>query len=339
MKKITIKTVAEKSGVSVATVDRVLNKRSGVRASTITRVMNTIEELRYTPSSIAEKTKGKIRIAFVLPDNQNTFMKLLSEAVDSLDDWPDLPNVSIRKVQTQVFDGETLAQTLESLKGKVEGIAVIALDHPAVKEAINDLVASGIKVVTLISDLSTSRRSVYIGLDNSAAGRTAAQLMGRYLNNSKGCIGLLAGSLSLKDHVERQIGFEQVLSQEFPSLKVLPIRESQDNFQNVEKLTLTLIKENPDLIGLYNVGAGNRGIVNALLRAKKDKEIVFFAHEITPFSRKALIRGSIDVLIHQDYLHETQHSAKILWSLITGNKFSNGIENIPAEIILQHNLP
>ena len=125
MSKVTLKLVAERAGVSVATVDRVLNKRPGVRAATITRVMNTIEELRYSPSSLANDLRGDIRIAFVLPDNQNTFMRQLSDAVDELEGWAELPNASIRRVNTKIFDADSLTQTLESLKGKVDGIAVV----------------------------------------------------------------------------------------------------------------------------------------------------------------------------------------------------------------------
>lgn len=339
MKKVTIKEVADAAGVSVATVDRVLNKRPGVRAATVTKVMNTIEELRYAPSQLAAQTKGKVRIAFVLPDNRNTFMGLLNQAIEELDDWPELPNVTIRTVHTQVFDGEILAKTLEELKGTVEGVAVVALDHPAVKEAINDLVANGIKVVTIISDLPTSDRSYYVGQDNSSAGRTAASLMGKFVGAKRGSIGLLAGSLSLRDHAERQMGFEQVLSREYPQFRVLPIRESQDNFVNVEKLTLSLIENNPDLVGIYNVGAGNRGIVNALQGTGSNKKIVFIAHEITPFTRKALINHSIDALINQDYQREARSAAKILWALTCNEKITEDEEKIRTEIILQHNLP
>ena len=339
MSKVTIKLVAERAGVSVATVDRVLNKRPGVRAATITRVMNTIEELRYSPSSLANDLRGDIRIAFVLPDNQNTFMKQLSDAVDELEGWAKLPNASIRRVNTKVFDAESLTRTLESLKGKVDGIAVVAIDHPSVREVMNELASSGIELLTLVSDIPSSARFAYVGQDNTAAGKTAALLMGRFLKQSTGSIGLLAGSLALSDHVDRRAGFEQVMGQEFQGFKILPVRESEDYFLNVEKLTRALIEDNPDIVGLYNVGAGNRGVVNALRESGRANDIVFIGHELTSFSRKALIRGEIDALIHQDYREEARNAALLLYTNISKIELDSRPKTVDSQIILKHNLP
>ena len=104
-----------------------------------------------------------------------------------------------------------------------------------VREAINGLVERGVAVVTLVSDVPSSKRSHYAGIDDSSAGRTAATLMGRYLGNKNGKVGLIAGSLSLRDHIERRFGFEQVMLHEFPHLSILPVLESRDDWQRVKK--------------------------------------------------------------------------------------------------------
>ena len=80
---------------------------------------------------------------------------------------------SVETTKTDVFNPAALAGTLESLAGRYDGVAVVALDHQSVRAAIDDLVASGTYVVTLVSDVPGSRRHHYIGVDNVAAGRTA----------------------------------------------------------------------------------------------------------------------------------------------------------------------
>ena len=154
-----------------------------------------------------------------------------------------------------------LGQTLDQISGLYDGVAAVALDHPRVRESINALCERGVAVVTLVSDVPGSRRTHYVGIDNSAAGRTAATLMGRYLAGRTGKVGLIAGSLSLRDHVERQFGFEQVMLHEYPGLTLLPVREGRDDWQIVQGVAAQLLHDHPDLIGLYNVGAGTRGIV------------------------------------------------------------------------------
>ena len=63
----------------------------------------------------------------------------------------------------------------------LDGIALLAPDVPQVKLAINELVRSGVHVVTLFSDVAGSLRETFVGADNRAAGRTAGLLLGRGL--------------------------------------------------------------------------------------------------------------------------------------------------------------
>jgi len=48
MPRPTVNDIAEAAGVSLATVDRVLNARRGVREKTVSRVNAAIEKLGYT---------------------------------------------------------------------------------------------------------------------------------------------------------------------------------------------------------------------------------------------------------------------------------------------------
>ena len=227
----------------------------------------------------------------------------------------------------------------DALQGAVDGVAVVALDHPSVREAIDDLVASGVTVVTLVSDAPRSRRAHYVGIDNTAAGRTAASLLGRFVAGRKGKVGLVAGSMALRDHIERQIGFEQVISRDFPGLTLLPVREGRDDDERVEEVASALLAEHPDLVGLYNVGAGNGGIVAALDASGRARDVVFIAHELTPFSRRHLIRGTIDAVINQDPGHEARSATRLLIAEQEKAPIDAGQERIRIDIFIRDNVP
>ena len=64
--------------------------------------------------------------------------------------------------------------------GRCEGVALMAPDLPPVKLAINELVRSGVHVVTLFSDVAGSMRETHVGADSRAAGRTAGLLLGAH---------------------------------------------------------------------------------------------------------------------------------------------------------------
>ena len=327
--------------MSLATVDRVLNRRPGVHAQTAERVQQAIARLKYRPDRFAARlARGReYRFQFVLPAGSNAFMQALAERVRVTADYMADERVRIGVTHVDVFDGDVLAAGLDALQGEVDGVAVVALDHPAVRQAIDDLVASGVTVVTLVSDAPRSRRAHYIGIDNAAAGRTAASLLGRFLGGRDGKVGLIAGSMALRDHIERQIGFEQVIARDFPALELLPVREGRDDDARVEDLARGLLAEHPDLVGLYNAGAGNGGVVAALEASGRARDIVFIAHELTAFSRRHLIRGTIDAIINQDPGHEARSAARLLVAERENMPYDAGQERIRIDIFIRDNVP
>lgn len=341
MGRATIEDVAIAAGVSVATVDRVINGRAAVRPQTAERVQRAIRQLNYQPDRLAARLARakEYRFCFVLPEGSNNFMYALGEAVKASAGRMAMEKVVIDTRLTDVFDAETLSRTLDQIGDIYDGVAVVALDHPRVREAINALTDRDVTVVTLVSDVPGSRRAHYVGIDNSAAGRTAATLMGRYLGGRKGKVGLIAGSLSLRDHIERQFGFEQVMLHEYPSLTLLPVREGRDDWQIVQSVAAQLLADHPDMIGIYNVGAGTRGIVAALEAAGRQRDVVYIAHELTEESRRALIDGTIDIIINQDAGHEVRSAIRVLMSRADRAPIIEAMERIRIDIFVRDNLP
>lgn len=341
MVKATIEDVAEEAGVSVATVDRVLNGRAAVRPQTADRVEKAIRRLNYQPDRLAARLARarQYRFCFILPEGSNTFMQALGSAVQDEALRMAREKVVIDLRHSDVFDAQKLSATLDSIGPVYDGVAVVALDHPRVREAINALAERGVSVVTLVSDVPSSKRIHYVGIDNSAAGRTAATLMGRYLSGRRGKVGLVAGSLSLRDHIERQFGFEQVMAHDFPNLTLLPVREGRDDRDKVQAVADQLLADHPDLIGLYNVGAGSAGIAAALEHAGRAHDVVFITHELTEDTRRALVDGTIDIIINQDAGHEVRSAIRVLMSKADKLPIVEQMERIRIDIYLRDNIP
>ncbi|MGO4833082.1 LacI family DNA-binding transcriptional regulator, partial [Rhizobiaceae sp. 2RAB30] len=200
--------IAREAGVSAATVDRVLNNRAGVRGRTREIVIETAQRLGYISdgSSPAQQTSGAlVRLDFVLPMGTNTFIKMLHQQLET--QGAARPDLDIRIVTIEGFNPDTLARTLHELRGQTQGVGVIALDHPTVREAIRALSASGVKVVTLASDILHVPRIAYVGIDNRQAGRLAGYVLGRFLGTAASKkVALFAGSLSYRGHEEREMG-------------------------------------------------------------------------------------------------------------------------------------
>ena len=156
------------------------------------------------------------------------------------------------------------------------------------REAVSALADTGIPVLTLISDLSHSRRIAYVGLDNRAAGRTAALLLGRFIGGRAGKVALIAGSRSYRAHEEREMGFLQPRCEEgVPALEVVGLREGHDDAERNYRQTRALLARHPDLVGIYNIGGASDGVARALKEAGRDRKVVFIGHGLTPDTRAA----------------------------------------------------
>lgn len=340
MARATIEDVAERAGVSVATVDRVLNARATVRPQNARRVEAAIRALNYHPDRLAARlARGReYRFCFVMPRGDNIFMRGLEHEIGNHAGHLASERVEADILYTDVFDADALSATLERISG-YDGVSVVALDHPRVREAINGLVARGIEVVTLVSDVPGSARSHFVGIDNSAAGRTAATLMGRYIGRRRGKLAIIAGSLALRDHAERHFGFAQVMAQDHGHLTLLPVWEGRDNPGRTRAITRELLAGNPDLVGLYNVGAGTAGIIEALRDSGRNSDIVFVAHELMAETRGGLMDGTIDAVIAQDPGHEIRSAMRVLMAKCDRMPIVVAMERIAIDIYVRDNLP
>lgn len=337
----TLKDVARESGVSLATIDRVLNRRPGVRQDTVDKVEAAMLQLGYVRDSLAADLARRqaYRFAFVIPDGANSFMQKLAAEIETLQQFPANNRTEIVLHKVPPFDGTALAQVLNQLTPETcTGVAVVAAEAVAVRDALARLRRLAMPVVTLVSDVPAFPRDAYVGIDNVAAGRTAGRLLERFLTRRQGKIVMVAGSMLVRDHVERRMGFEQVIA-ETPGLECLPIVEGRDDSAMVQRLLSGLLAKHDDIIGIYNMGAGNRGLIEAVSKLSQDSRPQVIVHELSEHSRRALNSGWIDAIIHQDAGHEVRSALRILKAKIDNTPLLQGQDQIRIEIYLNENLP
>ena len=222
--RVKLEDVAREAGVSLATVDRVVNRRAGVRERTVARVEAAILKLSYRPDPAAARLarNRSFRFCFILPGGSNAFMDLLADQVRQTAEWLATQRAFIDTIHVDVFDPDVLASALETQGPRFDGVATIALDHPRVRDAIDELARSGVAVVTLVSDAPPPAGCIMSASTTPRQDGRRAPCMGRFLGQRQGKVGVIAGSLALRDHAERQFGFGQVMGSDFPHLRSSP---------------------------------------------------------------------------------------------------------------------
>ena len=330
--KVTVLEVARQAGVSSATVDRVLNDRSGVKEHTRTHVMAVAARLGY----LSGRPPGPdFRLAFLLPQGTNSFIRLLQAQIEQ--QARALQGFATQVETIEGFNPAVLSHRLSEMRGQIDGLGVVALDHPVVREALRRLAASGIKIVTLCSDIQNVPRIAYIGPDNQQAGRLAGYVMGRFLGKGAAKVALFAGSLSYRGHQEREMGFRQVLHEEFPQIELVEVREMMDDRESAFRETIGLLQRHPDLAGIYNVGGGSFGIGRALKNANLSDRIVLIGHEATPGNKAMILEGTMDAAIDQNPRVEARECLAVLSAALSNRDYRP--PPMRQHIIFRENLP
>lgn len=327
--------VALAAGVSAATVDRVLNHRDGVRAATAERVWAAVERLGGDPVRHQPSMARGARLDFLLPAGAGPSIDdNLRGAVEEVatDLGADAHCHFLERFNPAVMAEEILARA----ETRLGGVAIHALEHPLVRDAVEQIAARGVPIVSMLSDLYSPGRIGFVGIDNRAAGRTADYLMGRFLRGVGGRVAILAGSPLYRNHEEREVGFRGMLREEFPGLQVLEHALSRDEPHESYKVSLELLDRYPGLVGIYSIGSGNRGVVQALTERDRVHDVTVITHNLTANSRQHLLTGAIDAVIHQDMRRIAETVILMLVSRRRGGTPEQRI--VPFEIVVRESL-
>lgn len=341
MNKPTVHDIAKESGVSLATVDRVLNERPGVREVTIAKVLEAVERLGYVRDTYAANLarKRQYRLAFVLPEGPSQFVNTLTAALREAYSSQVADRILLEVVYVTTHDPHQIVRSLQDLNtSELDGVAIMAPETPQVRDAIARLKADGLAVVALVSDLPNSNRDYFVGINSVAAGRTAGLLMGRFIAKS-GEILVVTNSMRSRDSLERRLGFGDVMASDFPQLTVLPSVESFDDRRRMEDVVGQVVLARPNIVGVYSMGSGNRPLLSALRKSGRLGGLVVIAHELTETTRQALQDGEIAAVINQNVGHLARSAIRVLRALCDSVAVFEAQERVRIEVVLRENLP
>jgi len=293
-----IKEIALQAGVSVATVDRVLHGRGGVRRHTEQRIQQALRELsRQSEHAVLSGRKFMIDIVMEAPSR---FTSVVREALEA--EMPGMRPAVFRSRfhLSEVLPVRELAALLDRIgKRGSHGVLLKAPDVPEVVAAIDRLAERKIPVVTLVTDNPASRRCAYVGIDNRAAGETAAYLIGQWLPQQPAQILVTLSSSRFRGEEEREIGFRRALRERYPHLGIVEISEGFGIDRATRELVRDALSHAPGIMAVYSIGGGNAAVLAAFRAAKRTCK-VFIGHDLDADNIDLLRAGRISAVLHHD---------------------------------------
>lgn len=297
VKRPTLTDLAKAAGVSIATVDRVINRRLPVSEDTATRVVAAAESIGYHATSLLKRRMHEMpvrRFGFLLQKPDAFYRQLGQELVNATRANQLVEGKPLVEFGEEIAPG-IVAERIQQMARKSDALAVVAMDHPQVNETIEAVIAQGKPVFTLLSNITTPACSGHFGADSRRCGRIAGWTISR-LAPKPGKIGILVGSHRYLNQDLSEISFRTFMRESAPDFQLLePIINLDDERIAYEAVT-DMVASNPDLVGIYVSGGGQEGLIRAL-REHKPKDLVAVCNELTPATRAALHDGVVDLTL------------------------------------------
>ncbi|VEG56751.1 regulatory protein LacI [Mycolicibacterium aurum] len=327
-----VREIAQQSGLSEATVDRVLNNRPGVRENTVAEVNQAIADLDKQRAQL--RLNGRRYLIDVVMQTPTRFSDAFRAAVEA-----ELPAFAPAMVRARfhLWESGSTAQMVEALsrlRGS-HGVVLKAQDDPVVAEAIDRLVDTGVPVVTYATDVPASSRCGYVGIDNHGAGVTAAYLVQQWLGSSPSGVLITLSRTVFRGEGEREVGFRSALRASGRS--VVEVSGSDGIDATNERLVLEALEANPGVEAVYSVGGGNVATVAAFDRIGRACK-VFVAHDLDADNVRLLRDGRISAVLHNDL----RADARLALRLILQERGALPVEPVrpvPIQVITPYNVP
>lgn len=300
VKRPTIADLARASGVSVATVDRVLNGRLPVRQDTARRVHEAATGIGFHAAElIGQRLRRDLpehRFGFLLlrPDDPfyRAFATELEDAVSRSQRFRGVATIDF----TETLAPDEIVERLRRLAERSCAVALVSPDHPTLTRAVEDLKKRGIPVFALLSDFAAGIREGYVGVDNVKVGRTAAWTIAN-CTRKPGKVALFVGSHRFHGHELREIGFRAFFREHAPDFTVMETLVNQESHRLTHEALVDLLRQHDDLAGCYIAGGGAEGGISALREAAPRSKPVVVCNEITADRRAALAEGLLTMVI------------------------------------------
>lgn len=340
-KKVTIYSLAEELGVSVAAISRAFDPNSRLSKEKRKLILEAAKRYGYQPNRLASRRSlSPIRIGVLIFSYMKIFYKEIVDGISAA--YQARKDYKVECEMNILQRGEkTLEDAFEILdyfeKEHFDGIIISGIFEESLRERIDRLEEAGIRVATVQYSFPGSRLSLTSVSDYHMIGQIAAQLCGMLLRNSdKKDIVMFTGNKHSPTH--------QILSQTFQSFsaengfRIVNIYDTHDDPKCAEVLVKEAFEQHPDLGGIYASSANSLPICQYLSGKKPERKITFIASDVFPSLFPYIKDGTIDATIYQEPFKMGYNAFDKLYRLIAEGVCESNVVMSTPRIVIASNL-
>lgn len=302
-KKVTIYSLADELGVSVAAISRAFDPNSKLSAEKRKKILSTAKKYGYTPNKMASRlSMAPIKIGLLNFSYIKMYYTELLDGVQAahqnLRDYKVELDIQVLQRGENTME-EALAILNNFLEKHYDGVIISGIYEDCVVEKINRLEDAGIRVVTLQYDVGESKRLFSSLGDYKVIGEMAAQLCGMLLRSSEGKKAVMFTGNKRSPTHSRLIESFCCAAKKY-GVEIADIYDTQDNAACAERMIVQAFGDHPDIAVIYASSANSLPICQYLERNHIGQKVAFVASDVFPELYPYIECGIIDATIYQE---------------------------------------
>ncbi len=345
VKNVRIKDIAQLSGVSVGTVDRVLHNRGRVSEDALKKVLAVLDQIDYKPNLIA-RTLGSNKsynIAALIPNpDQDPYWASSKSGLNQAEaEWVRY-GVTIQPYFFNLYDKNSFEQVARKASNdKPDGILIAPIFYHETLPFFQQWQQEGIPYALFNTNIDESEPLSFIGQNLFQSGRLAAELMHVNHRGDPGLLSVLHVNEDLGNSVhlaEKERGFREYFNERHDSGFMVETLNLSNQAQSTIENQLMPLLENPSLKGIFVSTSKATSIIASLLENKKKQHINLIGYDMLEENVRYLRKGVVNFLINQNPKRQAFLGIKHLVNHLILHKPSPEVYLLPLEIVSRENV-
>lgn len=343
--KIRIKDIAQLSGVSVGTVDRVLHDRPNVSKSAREKVEKALKEMDYHPNMYASALayNKTYSFYFIIPKHESeAYWEEIEEgAMNACERRRDF-QINVKMMYYKRFDIDTFTKvTQECLKQNPDGVIIVPSKLDVTRKFTDVLHERDIPFVLLDSYMPDLKPLSFYGQDSFCSGYFAGKML-MLIASKETEIMLMKqmknGNVASKQQENRETGFRHYMRDHFPEVKItvvnLPLDEAREKYDEILE---DFFEHHPNVHHCITFNSKAHIVGDFLLRSNR-RNVQIMGYDMVKKNADCLKEGSISFLIAQHAYMQGYECVRSLFEAIVLKRKVTPVNYVPIEILTKENV-
>ena len=345
MEKIRIKDIAERAGVSVGTVDRVLHNRPNVSKPAREKVEKALKEMEYQPNVYASAlayNKSYVFYALIPQHESEAYWEEIEQGIKKAIEVRRDFNINVKLMYYERFNSDSFVDCYtKCLDANPNGVIIVPMEANTTKQFTDILHERQIPFILLDSYMPELKPLSFFGQDSYCSGYFAAKMLMLIASKEKEIMLLKLmkdGKVTSKQQENREVGFRKYMSEYFPNINItelcLPFKGSRSEYDAMLK---NFFEAHPDLHHCITLNS-KAHIVGEFLLRNNMHGIQIMGYDMVAKNAECLRQDSISFIIAQHGYQQGYSCVDTLFKSIVLRKKVQPVNYMPIELLTKENV-